>query len=599
MPARPYVVLVGLLACASLNPSPASSASACLRDSLAKTESTVDGELRRAFAELGDSGPERLGRDLRIARAIRLVEDLEEPGERAEAELALASSLTALAEASADARELLQLVATRFEHALAAAERTQRFDLAAGAARQLGELYARDGQYHEAGTLLRRALFAANRSGHLYALLRAHIALGEWSASGGKRSDAIESFRSAGLLADRLRLDPAERGVYSRLADLLLREAAARATRQELLTEARDVLERGTVSTLREFYRDDCLGERRRVRPEALPGAVVVHPVPLPDRLELIVGRAGHLTRHRVDVGAAEFARNVRSFRALSEKATTRQYRAPAMQLYDWLVRPIDDLLVDADVQALVFVPQGVLATAPLAALVDRKSGRFLVERFPVAVAPGLTLVEPRPLHADRVRVLAAGISEPVQGFAGLPNVKAELAALEELWSAQTLLDASFVRAEFAGRLRGALFDVVHIASHAEFAGPDDASFLVAYDGPISIDALAKLVNATRTREDPIELLTLSACETAAGDERAALGLTGVALRAGARSALATLWAVDDVAASALMRRFYTELHAGASRAQALQLAQLQALARRELRHPIYWAGFQLFSSWL
>ncbi|MGH0028245.1 MAG: CHAT domain-containing protein, partial [Myxococcota bacterium] len=107
-------------------------------------------------------------------------------------------------------------------------------------------------------------------------------------------------------------------------------------------------------------------------------------------------------------------------------------------------------------------------------------------------------------------------------------------------------------------------------------------------------------VGRSRLRADePLELLVLSACQTAAGDDRAALGLAGVALRSGARSALATLWSVNDVAAAELVTRFYGELADSASRAQALQRAQLQLLEQRALRHPAYWAPFLLISSWL
>ena len=94
--------------------------------------------------------------------------------------------------------------------------------------------------------------------------------------------------------------------------------------------------------------------------------------------------------------------------------------------------------------------------------------------------------------------------------------------------------------------------------------------------------------------------MTLSACETAAGDERAALGLAGVALRAGARSAVGTLWSVDDEASADLITHFYRELGDPArSRAQALQRAQLALLKTRNYRHPAYWSPFLLISSWL
>jgi CHAT domain-containing protein len=108
------------------------------------------------------------------------------------------------------------------------------------------------------------------------------------------------------------------------------------------------------------------------------------------------------------------------------------------------------------------------------------------------------------------------------------------------------------------------------------------------------------VIGRTRLRaEEPLELLVLSACETAAGDDRAALGLAGVALQWGARSAIATLWSVNDEAAEHLVRRFYSEIGKGRSRADALQEAQLSLLVDPKFAHPANWAAFLLISSWL
>jgi CHAT domain-containing protein len=141
---------------------------------------------------------------------------------------------------------------------------------------------------------------------------------------------------------------------------------------------------------------------------------------------------------------------------------------------------------------------------------------------------------------------------------------------------------------------------VVHVASHGEFNADADQSFVLAYDRKIPMDQLGSIIGRTRLRnEEPLELLVLSACQTAAGDDRAALGLAGVALRSGARSALATLWSVNDEAAAELIGRFYRELAAGSSRARALQVAQRELLAQPAFRHPAYWSPFLLISSWL
>jgi CHAT domain-containing protein len=143
-------------------------------------------------------------------------------------------------------------------------------------------------------------------------------------------------------------------------------------------------------------------------------------------------------------------------------------------------------------------------------------------------------------------------------------------------------------------------YSIVHIASHGEFGGNSDDTYLLTHEGRITMDQLADYVGATRFREQPLELITLSACETAAGDERSALGLAGLAIKSGARSALGTLWKVNDLAASDLIVSFYEALQEpGVSRAGALQRAQLRMLDDPRYRHPGYWAAFLLISDWL
>ena len=140
----------------------------------------------------------------------------------------------------------------------------------------------------------------------------------------------------------------------------------------------------------------------------------------------------------------------------------------------------------------------------------------------------------------------------------------------------------------------------MHVASHATFAGDFNQSFLLTYDDRISLNQLSELIKGTRFRDEPLELLVLSACETAAGDNRAVLGLAGIAIKSGARSAVGSLWQIDDEATSFLIENFYRELRMpGASKASALQKAQQELIASERFDHPSYWAAFLLISNWL
>jgi CHAT domain-containing protein len=276
-------------------------------------------------------------------------------------------------------------------------------------------------------------------------------------------------------------------------------------------------------------------------------------------------------------------------------------YLDSAQRLYDWIVRPIEKSLEDEAIDTLVFVADGELRAIPMAALHDGK--QFLIGRYAVCVSPGLTLTAPQPLTArKRIDVLSAGLSEPRGGFSALPSVPEELSGIEGLYAGIRLQDEQFLVKNFASRFEGDTFTIVHIASHGLFAGDAVDTFVLAYDEPLKLDDLEKLIYPSQFRGEPVELLTLSACQTAEGDEgRAALGLAGVAVKAGARSALATLWAVDDKASSILVVDFYRELKnsPSMSKARALQQAQLKLLADPRYDHPACWAPYLLIGNWL
>lgn len=143
-------------------------------------------------------------------------------------------------------------------------------------------------------------------------------------------------------------------------------------------------------------------------------------------------------------------------------------------------------------------------------------------------------------------------------------------------------------------------YRIVHIASHGVFGGSADASYIMAYDDVLTLDGLQSLLKSEEFRKNPIELLSLSACETADGDERSPLGISGAAIKARAKSVLGTLWPVDDNAARKVMEKFYVVLHAGqASKTEALRQAQLELIRSSDLAQPFFWAPFVLIGNWL
>jgi CHAT domain-containing protein len=251
-------------------------------------------------------------------------------------------------------------------------------------------------------------------------------------------------------------------------------------------------------------------------------------------------------------------------------------------------------------IDTLVFVPGGALRTIPMAALWDRDSEKFLIEKFPVAVVPGLELTSPRAIDRVQTQALLAGLTESVQGYPALEYVSVESEALTAAFEGRSLMNGEFIASSLAKELTEKPFGIVHVASHGEFRAEAAESFVLTYDDRITMDALAGLISTTRYNDQPLELLMLSACETAVGDDRAALGLAGVAVRAGARSAIATLWSVNDRASGELVAEFYRQLaEPGTSRARALQQAQIKHLKAHRYRHPTYWAAFLMISNWM
>jgi CHAT domain-containing protein len=569
----------------------------------------------RASLEQGD--PQRAEELADRARAS--TQDLEPGHDKAMLLIHLARSYSKLADASparADASRQRAYQLLGEASTLAASLKDAR--AASYALGHQGALYERSGRYEEALALTRRAILHAQQVEAPEALY-----LWDWQAARllraqGRQQEAIETYELAVRVLQELRprmslaYGPAGTSfrervepLYLELVDVLLRRAVATdepEAREALLLRVRNHLESLKAAELRDYFRDECVdvlrAKLRRVE-ESDPGAAIVYPILLPDRLEILLSLPeSRMRRFSSGVGSERVTAEIRRLRYLLEKRTTREYLPHAQQIHRWLVAPFEAELAAQGVDTLVFVPDGPLRTIPMSALHDGE--RFLVERYAVAITPGVELTDPRPLDREAMGVLVAGLGQAVGGFRALRYVPQELSAVQRLVGGEMLLDEAFLVDALREHLARERLSLVHIATHARFDADVDEAFLLAYDGRLTMDQLADYVGLFRFRDEPLELLTLSACETAQGDDRAALGLSGIAIKAGARSVLGTLWTVNDLAAAELMVRFYERLHDPAfSRAAALQRAQLELLGDLRYRHPGYWSAFLLISNWL
>jgi CHAT domain-containing protein len=481
----------------------------------------------------------------------------------------------------------------------------------------LGGLYETERRDAEALELTRRAILAAQQVNAPESLYRWQWQAGRLLKKLGSVDDAIASYRRAVYTLQTIRQElsigygapPTSfretiGPVYFEMVDLLLQRAATFQSTDRIapyLVEARETVELFKVAELRDYFRDDCVDtalSKVTKLDVVSQTAVVVYPILLQDRVELLVSLPSGLKRVSVPVGIDRLTQEVRQFRRRLEKRTTREYLPHAQQLYAWLIQPLEADFKAAGIDTLVFVPDGPLRTIPMAALHDGK--QFLINKYAMAITPGLNLTDPRPIKREGAKVLAVGVTEAVQGFPPLPNVAAELEALRTIFPSTTLVDRDFVVGKLEEALKHERFTILHVASHGEFSSEPGKTFVLTYDTKLTMDRLDEYIGLFKFRDDPLELLTLSACDTAEGDDRAALGLAGVAIKAGARSALATLWEINDVAAAGLVADFYRGLQdPSISRAAALQRAQVKMLSDPRYEHPGFWAPFLLINNWL
>lgn len=395
--------------------------------------------------------------------------------------------------------------------------------------------------------------------------------------------------------------------VYRELVDLLLQaspnsfyqKGIEETPSQENLEDARETIELLQLAELDNYFRQACLEPLEQVD-FVDEKAAIIYPILLDDRLEVILSLPGQDLRHyatqvlprQVETISAELRQNL-----VLPYTSEEEIQSKSQPIYNWLIQPAETALAESGIETLVFVPDGALRNIPMAALYDGK--QYLMEKYNVALTPGLRLFEPQPLAQIQLEALIAGLTEERFGFESLEFVARELSQINSEISAEVLLDQEFTSTTLDNQVSSSPVPVIHIATHGQFSSQADETFILAWDGRINVNELDDLLRTSnRTRPDAIELLVLSACETAAGDKQAALGLAGVAVRAGARSTLASLWLVDDQSTALLMSQFYQELKTGVTKAEALRRSQ-EALLQGEYKHPRFWAAFVLLGNWL
>jgi CHAT domain-containing protein len=338
--------------------------------------------------------------------------------------------------------------------------------------------------------------------------------------------------------------------------------------------------------------------------------SALIYAVPTPNHLELVLitPEGSPLHRRVTEANRAALMAMAKTLRneVTNSGASGTTYLPAAQTLYQWMISPLASDLEARRINALIFCLGNGLRSLPLAALHDGQ--QFLVEKYGLSLIPAFNLMDRRFSRLRDVQVLAMGASEFKDKSALLPAVPLELSNIVgNSLKGERWLNQDFTLANLKARREIYPFEIVHLATHAQFAPGDvSQSYLQFWDDRLSLNEFKEL----GLRSPQVQLLVLSACQTALGDIKAELGFAGIAVQSGSKAALASLWAVSDTGTLKLMSEFYRQLPSAPTKIEALRQAQIAMLGGTltlpaalpapanskdaDYRHPYYWSAFTL-----
>lgn len=567
-----------------------------------------------------------------LQQAIALLNQLPENRDRAYAAIKLVSLLQPQAPGKTQClkSEKFSQAENLLQQAIKTSQRIQNRRAESFAFGELGYLDECQGKLEQALEMTQKARLAADQD------LKAKdsLYLWEWQTGRilqkqGRTIDAIaaydraiatlESIRSDILSANReLQFDfrdtvePIYRGLIALRLNLSDTEGKpsksfqlkAQASESQNLNSVLSIMDSLKLAELQNYFGNECVvaavNQTRNTPTEIDPSAAVLSTIISDQQVVVILKLPNQQpTIQRVNYSRIELERDINKFREQLETFSDKNFdRTLARKLYITFVAPFEAELKSSNITTLVFVQDGLLRSIPMAALYDGK--QFLIEKYAIATTPSIDITDQTKPTQKNPTALALGVTQQTKidekDFVPLPYVKDEILGLKAvLPGSKSLIDADFQRDRLKDALRQQPFPIIHIATHGQFGNDPEDTFLVTGDSKkLTITDLDTLIREVVKTNEPIDLLTLTACQTAVGDDRSSLGLAGVAVQAGARSALASLWFINDATTATFTKSFYSNLNQG--KAIALQKAQKELIAQR--KHPAYWAPFILVGNW-
>ena len=486
----------------------------------------------------------------------------------------------------------------------------------------LGSVYEQTKQFSNAQKLTQQALTIAQTINAPDISYRWHWQLGRLLGKQGKIQNAITSYDNAVNNLQSLRSDlvavnrdvqysfrESVEPVYRESVALLLQSQQSNPN-EKTLDKARQRIESLQLAELDNYFRQACIDAQTVVLDKLVdqdnPTAAIIYPIILPQQLQVIVKIPNQpLRNYTINKSQNEVEEILTQLREyLLEPDRVEEVQSLSQQVYGWLIKNIESDLEKSGVKTLVFVLDGALRNVPMATLYDGE--QYILEKYSIALSLGLQLLTPKPLAEEPLKVLAAGLVEPpseFKMFPPLPEIKSEFNLINKAGvSKKQLLNKEFTSDTLEKNVNTTPFNILHLATHGQFSSQPEKTFILAADGAINVTQFDSLLRRRdESRSQALEMLVLSACQTAAGDSRATLGLAGVSVKAGARSTLASLWHINDKSTAILMGEFYRELaKTKVTKAEALRRAQLTLLKKYpNYERPGFWAPYVLVGNWL